>query len=186
MKEAFQVKMRELKEKAEKLGPHIEEEESEEPTFTEGPFTDGPFTDEITADPEELPSTPDVITDQLEPTDMLSTPTTGVLPTEYPDEEWNQEVVNDEQQTGEESEEEEGEDEVLSGGVKEEDDEEEEGDEEEGPVSEEESSRVNILSRLMSERRKQRMKHWLKRGKAMKSNLKNVMKNWFNKRRDEN
>ena len=178
MKEAFQVKLRELKEKAEKFGPSIEEEESEAAsaaTFTEGPFTDGPFTDES----EELPSTPDVITDQLEPTEMLSTPTTEALPTDYPDEDWNQEVVNDEQQTGD--------DEVLSGGVNEEDDDgDEEGeDEEDGPVSEEESSRVNILSRLMSERRKQRLKHWLKRGKAMKGQFKNVMKNWFNKRREE-
>ena len=164
------MKLRELKEKAEE--------------FTEGPFTDGPFTDEFTpttsisTDPEELSSTPDVFTDQ--PTEMLST--TEVLPTEYPGEEWEEgEVLNDEQQTGEESEEEEGEDEVspeesLNGGVGE-----EEGDEEEGPVSQEESSRINILSRLMSERRKQRMKHWLKRGKAMK----NTFKNWFNKKRGD-
>ena len=202
MKEAFQVKLRELKEKAEELGPGTEEElsaeeseEASEATFTDELITDGPFTDEfaptisITTEPEELPSTPDVTTDQLEPTEMLSTPTTEVLPTEYPDEEWNQEVVNDEAQTGEESEEEEGEDEVpVAGAVEEEDDddeEEEEGDEEEAPVSEEESSRINILSRLMSERRNQKMKHWMKRGKAMKSKLKSVMKNWFNKRRGD-
>ena len=174
MKEAFQVKLRELKEKAE-LGPSTEEELSEEEsevapeeTFTDGPFTDGPFTDEF-----ELPSTSDAITDQLKPTEMLSTPTTEEPPTEYIDGDWNQEVVNDEQQTGEESEEEDGEDEVIPEGPIE---------EEEAAASEEESSQINVFSRMMSERKR----HMLKRGKAMKSKLKNALKKWFNKRREDN
>ena len=176
MKEAFQVKLRELKEKAETLGPATEESEEESEEASEATFTEGPFINEFapTTEPEDLPSTSDVITDDFELTEM-----TTVMPTEYPDEEWNQEVVNDEAETGEESEEEEGDDEVPMAAKDQ--DEDEEGDEEEGPVSEEESSRTNILSRLMSERRKQRVKHWMKRGKAVK----NMMKNWFNKRRED-
>lgn len=208
MKESFKVKLRELKEE-EELGPGTEEEVASEETFTDGPFTDGPFTDEpaptitITTIPEEIPNTSEVITDQFEPTEMLSTPGTEVLPTEYPDEdldgneEWSEEVVNDEQQASEESEEdsqeeEDDEDEVLpeepiAGGFEEEDE-----DEDEGPVSEEhqvqeKSSKINILSRLMSERRNQKMKQWLKRGKAMKNELKKGWKNWLKRHRgDEN
>ena len=168
------MKLRELKEKAETLGPATEESEEESEEASEATFTEEPFIDEFapTTEPEDLPSTSDVITDDFEPTEM-----TTVMPTEYPDEEWNQEVVNDEAETGEESEEEEGDDEVLMAAKDQ--DEDEEGDEEEGPVSEEESSHNT------SERRKQRMKHWMKRGKAMKSQVKNVMKNWFNKRRED-
>lgn len=208
MKESFKVKLRELKEE-EELGPGTEEEVANEETFTDGPFTDGPFTDEpaptitITTIPEEIPNTSEVITDQFEPTEMLSTPGTEVLPTEYPDEdldgneEWSEEVVNDEQQASEESEEdsqeeEDDEDEVLpeepiAGGFEEEDE-----DEDEGPVSEEhqvqeKSSKINILSRLMSERRNQKMKQWLKRGKAMKNEFKKGWKNWLKRHRgDEN
>lgn len=174
MKEAFEVKLREFKEKAE-LGPGAEEELSEEEskieseeTVTEEPFTDefGP-TMSITTEPEELPITSDVITDFFEPTEMESTPTTEYI---------GQEVLNDEQETGEESEEKEGEDEVLP-------EEPMEGEmgkenEEEVPVSKE-SSKINVLSRIMSSERK---RHWSKRGKA----IKNRLKKWFQKRWGDN
>lgn len=152
MKEAFEVKLRELKGKAE-LGPGVEEELSEEES-TEGP------TMSITTEPEELPITSDVITDYFEPTEMEATPTTEYIV---------QEVLNDEQETGEESEEKESEDEVLpeepmEGGIGKEN-------EEEVPVS-----KINVLSRIMSSERK---RHWSKRGKAIKNKLKKwFQKRW--------
>lgn len=162
MKEAFEVKLREFKEKAE-LGPGAEEELSEEESKIESEETEEPFTDEfaptmsITTEPEELPITSDVFTDYFEPTEMESTPTTEYI-----------EVLNDEQETGEEWEEKGSEDEVfpeepMEGGIGKEN-------EEEVPVP-----KINVLSRIMSSERK---RHWSKRGKA----IKNKLKKWFQKR----
>ncbi|XP_078355642.1 uncharacterized protein LOC144640345 [Oculina patagonica] len=64
----------------------------------------------------------------------------------------------------------------------EEEDDDDEGAMEETQTQENTSPMKEVLSNMMSERRNRKMKQWMKRGQAMKTNFKKAWKNWFKKR----